>query len=54
MKKSEEKIETKSYTMSYWCTNCKRYFNQVFLFGERAYQGTCPNCGVPPKGEYNL
>lgn len=36
------------YTMRYVCTNCHESFIQEFKKGERAYQGTCPNCGVDP------
>ena len=40
--------DKREYYMHYTCSNCGRGFTQHFEYGERAYQGKCPICGVSP------
>lgn len=49
---SKEPIEKKDYSMNYVCDNCGKPYWKVFEFGERAYKGICPHCGVSNERGY--
>lgn len=39
-------MKDKTYPKKFYCANCNEWFYKYFQFGEIAYQGNCPKCGV--------
>ena len=48
-KKPTRVMPDKSYRKEFHCDNCGYDYRDTFEFGEVAYQGACPVCGVAPE-----
>lgn len=48
----DEEIQESMAIASMFCPRCKRYHNEVYLYGDATYGvNFCPNCGADMRGE---